>query len=62
MADVLTETVKENRATGKTSHKCCAAALCTYVLIGRITEKTSRSMHIQKILVVGWKGQENETI
>ena len=32
MADilnVLSETVGKNRATGKTSHKCCAAALCT---------------------------------
>ena len=53
MADILAETVGENHvtATGKTSHKCCAAA------IGRITEETSRSMHFRKILVVGWSGQ-----
>ena len=31
MADILAETVGENHATatGKTSHKCCAAAQCT---------------------------------
>lgn len=37
MADVLPEIVRENRATGKTSHKCFAAALCLNT--GRITEK-----------------------
>ena len=57
MADVLAETVGENHATatGKTSHKCCAAAQCTNRTDNR--KDQSRSMHFRKMLVVGWSGQ-----
>ena len=53
MADVLAETVGENRATGKgkTSHKCCAAAQCP------IRSDNRKDLTFQKILVVGCSGQ-----
>ena len=56
MADVLLETV------GEKSYVLQERPLTNvvpqhYVLIGRITEKTSRSMHFRKFLVVGWNGQ-----
>ena len=44
----------ESSAAQKTSHNVVPQR---YVLIGRITEKTSRSTHFRKILNVGWNGQ-----